>query len=125
MQATFLKLFVNIRILWFINLDKGLNFKGWEDLVKFLVIVIANLTFDSNPSVIFVLIGVSCSQKAKNSRISDTVHNTKAKNKLTLGMIWIVVDKASKLDFLTFKFIWKIIDNFHEFQVILILDDNA
>ena len=66
-QATFLKFFINIRIIWFIHFDEGLDFKSWENLVEFLVIVIANLTFDSHPSVIFVLIGVSCSQKSKNS----------------------------------------------------------
>ena len=66
-QATFLKFFINIRILGFVDLDERLDFKGWEDLVEFFVIVIANLTFNFHPSVIFVLIGVSCSQKSKNA----------------------------------------------------------
>ena len=63
----FLKFFVNISIFGFVYFDEGLDFKGWENLVEFFVVVIANLTFDFHPSVIFVLIGVSCSQKAKNS----------------------------------------------------------
>ena len=66
-QATFLKLFINISIFGVVYFYEGLDFKGWEDLVEFLVIVIANLTFDSDPSVIFVLIGVSYSQKSKDS----------------------------------------------------------
>ena len=57
----FLKFFVNISIFGFVYFDKGLDFKGWEDLVEFFVVVIANLTFDSHPSVIFILIGISCS----------------------------------------------------------------
>ena len=63
----FLKFFVNISIFGFVYFDEGLDFKGWEDLVEFFVIVIANVTFDSDPSVIFVLIGVSYSQKSKDS----------------------------------------------------------
>lgn len=63
----FLKFFVNISIFGFVYFDEGLDFKGWENLVEFFVVVIANLTFDSDPSVIFVLIGVSSGQKAKNS----------------------------------------------------------
>ena len=66
-QATFLKFFVNIRLLWFIDFYEGLNFKCWKDLIKFLVIAIANLSFNSHPGVIFVLISVSSGQKAKNS----------------------------------------------------------
>ena len=63
----FLKFFVNISIFGFVYFDEGLDFKGWENLVEFFVVVIANLTFDSDPSVIFVLIGVSYSQKSKDS----------------------------------------------------------
>ena len=63
----FLKLFINISVFGFIHFDEGLDFKGWENLVEFLVIVIPNLAFDSHPGVIFVLIGVSCSQQSKNS----------------------------------------------------------
>ena len=63
----FLKFFVNISIFGFVYFDKGLDFKGWEDLVEFFVIVIPNLAFDSHPGVIFVLISVSSGQKAKNS----------------------------------------------------------
>ena len=66
-QATFLKFFINIRILWFVDLDKGLNIKCREDLVEFLVIVIANLSFDSHPCVIVIMIGISSGQQAKNS----------------------------------------------------------
>lgn len=66
-QATFLKLFINISIFGFVYFYEGLDFKGWEDLVEFLVIVIANLTFNFHPGVIFVLIGVSSSQKSKDS----------------------------------------------------------
>ena len=66
-QATFLKFFINIWILWFVDFYKGLKLECWEDLVEFLVIVIPNLAFDSDPSVIFVLIGVSCGQESKNS----------------------------------------------------------
>ena len=56
----FLKFFINIRVLWFVDLDERLDFEGWEDLVEFLVIVIANLTFDSYPGVILIMIGIFC-----------------------------------------------------------------
>ena len=61
-QATFLKFFINIRVLRFIHFDERLDFKGWENLVEFLVIVIANLTFDFYPGVIVIMIGISCGQ---------------------------------------------------------------
>ena len=51
----------------FVDLDERLDFEGWEDLVEFLVIVFANLTFDFYPGVIFVLISVSSGQKSKNT----------------------------------------------------------
>ena len=63
----FLKFFVNISIFGFVYFDEGLDFKGWEDLVEFFVVVIASLAFDSHPSVIFEVISVSSGQKAKNS----------------------------------------------------------
>ena len=59
-QATFLEFFINIWVLRFVHFDERLDFKGWENLVEFLVIVIANLTFDSHPGVILIMIGISC-----------------------------------------------------------------
>lgn len=66
-QATFLKFFINIRILWFVHFYERLDFDCWKDLVKFLVVAIANLSFNSHPGVIVIMIGIPCGQQPKNT----------------------------------------------------------
>ena len=53
--------------------------------------------------------------------LTHTVHDTKAKDKLTIAVTRIVIDKANKLNLFTFKFIGIIIDSFHDLQVIFII----
>ena len=51
--------------------------------------------------------------------------NTKAKEKLALLVAWVIVDKPGELQRLTHKLVGIIIDDLHDFHVVLSCDLNG
>ena len=50
-----------------------------------------------NPGIVLEMLGISSRQEAIDTRVGDTMDNTEAKEKLTLLVAGVIVDKASEL----------------------------
>ena len=59
-----LKHAINIRIFWFIDFGKAIDFQGWEVLFEFFMVVINQFSFGCYPGVIFILMGISLGQQS-------------------------------------------------------------